>query len=158
FEKIPLLVMAAAASWMTIAVHREAVDSLEELSAGARTANAALSYVAYIRDMVWPVRLAAFYPIHIPAVWPVVGAVLLFAAISVAVVWKARRMPYLVIGWLWYLLVAFPVIGIIQVGSQARADRYTYLPLIGIFIMVAWGVPQMLASVPWRRTAMLIAF
>jgi tetratricopeptide (TPR) repeat protein len=99
--------------------------------------------------MLWPARLVAFYPYpdSLPA-WSVAGSALLLVAISFVVVRAARRFPYLAVGWLWYLVTLVPVIGVVQVGIQSMADRFTYVPLIGIFIMIAWGVPDFL--VRWR--------
>jgi tetratricopeptide (TPR) repeat protein len=108
--------------------------------------------------MIWPHKLAVYYP-HpgtIP-VWQVAGAGLLLIFVSVLVIKAAKNRPYLAVGWLWYLGTLVPVIGLVQVGSQAMADRYTYLSLVGLFIMIAWGLPSLLAG--WRhgRNAFAIA-
>jgi protein O-mannosyl-transferase len=149
-EKVPLVVLAIAASVITILVQRHggAVQSLQEIPFSARAGNAVVSYVAYLANFVWPVGLASFYtyPFHLPA-WKVALAALLLVAISVAVLVAWRKRPYLALGWFWYLGTLAPVIGLIQVGYQSRADRYTYVPLIGISIMVAFAWPT------WKKSS-----
>ncbi len=111
-----------------------------------RSANALVAYISYIGKMFWPRGLAALYPYSqdgVP-VWQVVGAGLLLACIFLLVLRAARRRPYLAVGWLWYVGTLVPVIGLVQVGEQAMADRYTYVPLIGLFIAVAWAIPDVL--------------
>jgi len=145
-EKIPLFVLSAAASIITFVAqkHGGAVETIESLSIPDRLANAAHAYVQYILKMFWPQDLAAFYPFpgSIPP-WEVAGSFALLALMTVAFIYTARRLPVLTVGWLWYLGTLVPVIGLVQVGSQAMADRYTYIPLIGIFVMAAWGVPEL---------------
>jgi len=159
-EKLPLLVIATASSIVTFLVQRGggALESLG-LSFRVRAMSAMVSYVAYIGKMLWPQRLAAIYP-HpgdsIP-VWQVAGAVLLLVCVSAAVVRSARRRPHLVVGWFWYLGTLVPVIGFVQVGYHGMADRYTYVPLIGLFIMVAWGVPELVAKWRHRRFALAVS-
>ena len=142
-EKLPLFVLAFASCAITWLAQRQrgAMSFGDRVALGARLANAVVSYAAYLVDAVWPAGLSVFYP-HPgtgPPVWEVAGAALLLAA-GTALAWRARRSrPYLLVGWLWYLGMLVPVIGIVQVGAQARADRYTYLPLVGIAIAVAWG-------------------
>lgn len=141
-EKVPLMAMAAVSGVVTVIVQRSggAVGSFGAYPLGLRLENATLNYAAYIGKMVWPSRLAAFYPYRESvSAWAVLGAALLLGSITVAVVHEAGRRPYLLVGWLWYLGTLTPVIGIAQVGLQSMADRYTYLPLIGLFIIVAWG-------------------
>ena len=108
----------------------------------SRIANALFSFVTYLGKIFWPYDLVVFYPFsdQLP-IWQVLGASLLIIVISIAVIVMAKRLPYFFVGWLWYAITLLPVIGIIQVGKQAMADRYTYLPLIGIGIMLAWGMP-----------------
>ena len=131
------------------------MQSFEELSLGARVANAVVAYATYLRKMVWPHDLAAFYP-HprdgLPP-WQIAAAGALLAAISGSVLALARRQPYLLVGWLWYLGTLVPVIGLVQVGLQAMADRYTYVPLIGCFLMIAWGLADLAA---WGRARIAI--
>lgn len=145
-EKLPLLALSAAISVTTYLAqkHGGAVGTLDAYPVGVRLANALVSYFAYISKMVWPVNLASLYP-HpgrsIP-VWQVIGSGVVLAGITLAAVRAARRRPYLTIGWLWYVITLIPVIGIVQVGQQAMADRYTYITLIGIFIIIAWSVSE----------------
>jgi tetratricopeptide (TPR) repeat protein len=158
-EKLPLIAVAAASSVVTFAVQQQAhtVAPLSMLPIGWRVANAALSYVAYIEKMIWPTGLAALYPYRrsMPDWWIVAGLIL--AAASLASFWAARRRPYVFTGWFWYIGTLIPVIGLIQVGAQSMADRYTYVPLIGLFIVVAWGVPDIL-DLRWpRRTVMRVS-
>jgi tetratricopeptide (TPR) repeat protein len=142
WEKVPLLALSAASSAVTFWVQKagEAVASLHHLPMTERVANAAVSYATYIVKMVWPFGLAAFYP-H-PGLWPALDILLslmLILPITALALTGVRQRPWLAVGWFWYLGTLVPVIGIIQVGAQAMADRYTYLPLIGLFIMVIWG-------------------
>jgi tetratricopeptide (TPR) repeat protein len=153
-EKIPLFVLSAASSLVTYLVQQRAgaVSTLDQIPFSLRAANALVSYVVYLGKMIWPVHLAVLYPYpqDIPALW-VTGAALTLICISVAVFRSAGRRPYLLVGWFWYLVTLFPVIGLIQVGIQSMADRYTYIPLVGIFILIAWGVPGLLAGRSGRR-------
>ena len=158
-EKIPLLVMAAASSAVTIVVQWRggSVRSFEAIPLYLRAANALFSYAAYLGQMVWPGNLAAYYPYRpVPILWVVASAAGLAAA-SIFVFRLARRHPWLPAGWLWYLLTLIPVIGLIQVGGQARADRYTYIPLIGVFILIAWGLPVLLERWRYRGAALQVA-
>jgi len=140
-EKIPLFVLSAAACVVTlIAQHRSgAIRSLEDIPIASRLANALISYVTYIAQMIYPLRLAVFYPYAANILWwKVAGACCILIAISY-IAWKtAFKHPYVLFGWLWYLGTLFPVIGIVQAGAQAMADRYTYVPLIGLFVFVIW--------------------
>ena len=148
-EKIPLLAIAAASSWITLVTQRSggALGNTEFLPLGQRLENAIYSYLAYIGKGIWPVRLAVFYP-HPEgslAAWKVIGAALLIVAITtVAWIYRKHR-RYLLMGWLWYLVAMVPMIGIVQVGRQAMADRYAYLPFVGLFIIAVWGCSELLA-------------
>jgi len=146
-EKIPMFFLAGLSSAVTIMAqqHGEAVKSLDAFPMKVRTANAIVSYVGYLGKTVWPNELSVYYP-HpgMPPMWQIVLSALVLICISLAAVALARRAPYLAVGWLWYLGSLFPVIGIVQVGLQGMADRYTYLPLIGLFIMIAWATPRLL--------------
>jgi tetratricopeptide (TPR) repeat protein len=141
-EKLPLFLLGAASAVVTFVVHERggAVVTLDNASAGYRIANAAVSYSVYLLKMVWPSGLAPAYLYRhgLPA-WEFAAAAVALAAISGAILLAARRFPYLLVGWCWYLGTMLPVIGIVQVGSQSMADRYTYIPFLGIFIIVAWG-------------------
>lgn len=142
-EKIPLFILSFASSAVTYLVQKSsgAVNSLVAIPFHLRVANALGSYVDYIGKMLWPHNLAVLYPYPKSiALWNIVGAGLLLTVITVLVLRLLRSKPYLAVGWLWYLGTLVPVIGIVQVGSQALADRYTYVPLIGIFIMATWGI------------------
>jgi tetratricopeptide (TPR) repeat protein len=119
----------------------------------SRVANALVSYVAYLGQLLHPVNLAVFYPhpgMGVP-IWNVFGAFLLMAGIFAAVLAWRRKCPYLLVGWLWYVGTLVPVIGLVQVGGQARADRYTYLTQIGLYIAIAWGASQLSRERPHRR-------
>jgi Flp pilus assembly protein TadD len=160
-EKIPLFVLAAASSLVTFTVQKSAgsVGSLEIYPFKLRLANALLSYVRYIIKMIWPQNLAVFYP-HpgqsLP-MWQAALAGLMLVVISTAVIRAGRRYPYLPVGWLWYVGTLVPVIGLVQVGAQAMADRYTYVPLIGLFIMISWGVVDWLGSWRYAKPALTAA-
>ena len=146
WEKMPLFVLSIASSVITFVVQRVtgAVSSIEVYSIGVRAANAIVAYVSYIGKMLWPRDLSVFYPYHADnlGLWKVLGAALLLAGISLFVIRVAGRKPYLTVGWLWYVGTLVPVVGLVQVGAQAMADRYTYIPIIGLFMMAAWGVPE----------------
>jgi protein O-mannosyl-transferase len=143
-EKAPLALLSLAASAVTFFVQRRAgaMAPVEHYSIGARIANALVAYATYLGKMLWPMDLAVFYPM--PSAWPpyyVIGAAAMLVAISAAVLWGAwGGRPYLAMGWFWFLGTLVPVIGLVQVGDQALADRYSYLPLVGIFIALVWGV------------------
>ena len=155
-EKIPLLAMSAAVACATYLVQQAggAVGSMGAFPLGLRIENALVSCVVYIAKMFWPARLAVFYPYpaEVPA-WQAAVCALAIAAISIVALRSIRRFPYLMVGWLWYLVALAPVIGLIQVGAQARADRYTYIPMIGLTIMLVWGAADLLRSVPRVRLA-----
>jgi tetratricopeptide (TPR) repeat protein len=141
-EKIPFFILSAASSVVTLIVQKQTRAPIMLLSLKARVANALVSYVSYIGKMFWPKNLAAFYP-HpgstLP-IWQVIIALVVLFCISVLVIRCGRRAPYIIVGWLWYLGTLLPVIGLVQVGTQAMADRYTYIPLVGLFIIIAWAV------------------
>lgn len=163
-EKLPMLALSAAAGASTWLSQSEAssFQAMDLVSPGVRIGNALLAYVTYLGKTVVPGALAMFYP-H-PALmgialspWEVAGAALLLAGITFAAIRLLRPYPFLIVGWLWYLGTLFPVIGLFQVGNQALADRYTYIPLIGIFIAAAWGIPEALGGWRCRRHALRIA-
>jgi len=152
-EKLPWMAMAAASSVATIVTQRgaESVISVENLPIALRLSNAFVSYMRYIGKAVWPSDLAVFYPFPhegIP-VLHVVSAVGVLLCASIAALYFFRRTPYFTVGWFWYVGTLVPVVGFVQVGSQAMADRYTYIPLIGLSMIPAWGVPALLAC--WSR-------
>ena len=157
-EKVPFFVLSAVSSVVTFLVQQStgAVSTMEKFPPATRIANAMVSYMVYLEKMVWPSRLAVLYPYPVGGlpVQQVIKAVLLLTGISYLVIRLARNHKYLLVGWLWYAGTLVPVIGLVQVGSQAMADRYTYLPSIGIFIMVAWGFDELLTGRRWRETAL----
>jgi tetratricopeptide (TPR) repeat protein len=144
WEKIPLFTLVAVASTLTFIAQQSegAVKALGVLSLKIRVANALVSYVNYALKVIWPSNLAVFYP-HpgnsLPA-WQIVGAALLIAVAIFLSIRTSKKYPYIAVGLFWYLGTLVPVIGLVQVGNQAMADRYTYIPLIGLFIIVSWGV------------------
>ncbi len=148
-EKIPLLVLSAASSAITIyAQHRGGAMALAEvLPLRLRVGNAIYSYFRYVVKGVWPSRLAVFYPHpeNSLAIWKVLAAGLLLATITLSVWLYRERCRYLLTGWLWYVVAMVPMIGIVQVGRQAMADRYAYLPFIGLFIIAVWGSADLFA-------------
>ena len=148
-EKLPFFILAGISSVITLQVQQQggAVAALDVLSLGIRFGNALSSYIIYLGQTFLPLRLAVYYPHpHVLAAWHIGGAALLLAAISAAV-WIGRR-GYLLCGWLWYLVTLGPVIGLVQVGTQGRADRYMYIPMIGVLIMLAWGLGELAEK--WR--------
>jgi len=151
-EKLPFFVLAAAASLIAFLTQQSwgAAASVEVLPARIRIANGLVAYIGYMRKMIWPQDLAVFYPHpgNTLPIWQAAGAGLLLLLISVLALRARRRHPYLPVGWLWYLGTMVPVIGLVQVGKQSMADRFTYIPLIGLFIIIAWTVPCLLAK--WR--------
>jgi protein O-mannosyl-transferase len=140
-EKLPLFALALASSIPTIIAQKEAIITLVKVSPGERLINAIVSYGVYLLQTIWPARLAVFYPFppH-PQVFPAIALLCFLVVLTLVVLRYGKRHPYLVTGWFWYLITLIPVIGIVQVGGQAHADRYTYIPLIGIFIIIAWSI------------------
>ena len=154
YEKIPLFFLSAAASVITFIIQKEtqAIAPLADMHLGDRLANATVSYASYLGKMVWPVDLSIYYPYNgAPPLINTVCALALLLSVTLLSTVFYKRKPYMLIGWLWYLGTLVPVIGLVQVGSQAMADRYTYLPLVGIFIMLVWGVRDLLDGRPGRR-------
>jgi tetratricopeptide (TPR) repeat protein len=152
-EKIPLLVISAAASLAILRAHASAnaLFKADEGSILLHSGNAFISYVKYIRNMFWPLDLSFFYPFEPSAVTvlKVASAIVLLAVMTGLVVAQRGRRPWLAFGWFWYLITLLPVIGFIRVGGQAQADRYTYIPLIGLFIMIVWGCAEAVGV--WRK-------
>ena len=146
-EKAPLFLLVAASGWVTFVAQQRggATHLTYSVPFGTRLANALVSYLAYLGKMLWPSGLAVFYPYRdqlLTVQW--VGAAVAFVGISAWVVWASRRWGYLGVGWFWYVGTLVPVIGLVQVGVQSMADRYTYVPLIGVFVMVVWGAADLL--------------
>ena len=146
-EKIPLFALAAADGVMTLLAQSKGklVTSLEEVRFLARVGNALVAYLRYLGLTLWPHDLAVYYPHPRDrlSAWAVAGAAALLATLTALALALARRRPYLAVGWLWYLGTLLPVIGLVQVATQALADRYTYVPLIGLFLIISWGLPDL---------------
>ncbi|MHC4706195.1 MAG: glycosyltransferase family 39 protein [Planctomycetota bacterium] len=157
-EKVPFFALSAISSVVTFIVQRSAgaVTPVEKLPSHIRVINALTSYLVYIQKMIWPSRLAMFYPYpdKTRLMWQAIAFAPFFVFFSVAAIFLMHRRKYLFTGWLWYLGTLVPVIGLIQVGSQACADRYTYVPLIGLFIIIAWGVPDLLTKWRWAKVVL----
>jgi protein O-mannosyl-transferase len=158
-EKIPLLALSAASSVVAHFAQASGKSISENLPLGERVANSLVSYSIYLWKTAWPVALSVFYP-HpgtlgavIPA-WQTIGSILLLVGFTFLAIWQRRHRPYLGVGWLWYLGTLVPVIGLIQIGAHARADRYTYVPLIGVFMALAWGIPELLDRWRFRRVTL----
>jgi tetratricopeptide (TPR) repeat protein len=147
-EKLPLMLLAAGLAAATLVAQRGAMEQLGPMGFGVRLANALVAWVGYVLKTVAPLNLAVFYP-HpgsgLPA-WQPLAAALVLVAVTAAVVAGIRRRPHLAVGWFWYLGTLVPVIGLVQVGSQAMADRYSYLPQIGLWLMLAWSLAEL-----WNR-------
>ncbi len=156
-EKTPLLVMATAVAIITVVVQRRGINSsVENISLPWRIGNALISATIYLRQMIWPDRLAVFYP-HLGSqlpIWQIVIALLLLVCIMVAALLLRQARPYFFCGWLWYIGMLMPVIGIIQVGNQGHADRYMYLPQIGLLVAIAWGITDL--SREWRARRLVL--
>jgi protein O-mannosyl-transferase len=158
-EKIPFLALSIGAAAIAYLAQGSAgtVAAVDQIPLGIRLENAAVSYVLYLGQFVWPSSLAVIYPYVAPAGWAWIACILVLAGASYFVVRGSRRYPYLGVGWFWFIGTLLPVIGLVQVGVQARADRYTYIPLIGISILIAWGAADWVASRPSRKPVAAIA-
>jgi Tfp pilus assembly protein PilF len=168
-EKLPLLAFSAASAWITIYAQHAggALGSSQVLPLGLRIQNAIYSYAVYLGKGIWPSRLAVFYPYPEGSVaaWKVIASAILIFGIS-GLAWKKRQTHrYLLVGWLWYLVAMLPMIGLVQVGRQAMADRYAYLPFVGLFIIAVWGAADVFAQLKLTRpvvvasvAALLVAF
>ena len=153
-EKIPFLLLAVVSSVVTFMVQRQggAVATLHGMSAAARLSNAIVSYLRYVGKLLWPENLSVLYPM--PSSWPVwlvVAAAFFVIAMSAMAVWQARQRPYFFVGWFWFVGTLVPVIGLVQVGVQSMADRYLYVPAIGLFIAATWGVAELTERWPKRN-------
>ncbi len=160
-EKIPFFALAAVSSVITFLVQKGsgAVTDINTLSLQSRVANAFLSYAKYIDKMFWPQDLAVFYPFVARTIqsWQVVLCALLMIVVSVLAIRFGRKQKYLFVGWFWFVGTLIPVIGLVQSGAQSYADRYTYIPYIGLFIMIAWGMPELLSKWLYQKIALGIA-
>jgi tetratricopeptide (TPR) repeat protein len=166
-EKLPLVVLSILSSVVTVQAQAEggAIRTLEYFTPAARAENAVVSYAVYLAKTAWPFGLSVFYPHPVygydgnvgPSPAQVAGSLVLLLAISVAAVVLRRRAPYVLTGWLWYVGTLVPVIGLVQVGGQAYADRYTYLPQIGVLLAVCWGVADLARARLAMSAAMVVA-
>lgn len=153
-EKIPLLLITLVFSLTAFFVQKSGggIGSSEQFAVMDRIYNAQISYAGYLWKLIWPQKLAVFYPFpqHFPF-WQVASAFCGLVAITVLALKSVGRYPFFIVGWLWYLGTLFPVIGLIKIGDFAMADRYMYIPLIGPAVIIAWGFPEMLARIPRRK-------
>jgi tetratricopeptide (TPR) repeat protein len=153
-EKLPLLFFSVIASGITVFAQGQfgALDTMEYASFPVRIGNALISYIKYLFKTFWPENLVIFYPLNLSlSVWEVVLTVLVLVSITILFMYTIKRKPYCAVGWFWYIGTLVPVIGVIPVGVFSMADRYTYVPLIGIFVIIAWGVPDMLSQYSYRK-------
>jgi tetratricopeptide (TPR) repeat protein len=156
-EKVPLLALAAASVGITIFVQRgdKALTSFDVLPLSLRAANSVVSYARYLGKTVWPADLAIFYPY--PSYWSVAavaGSVALLVILTALAVRQRRQRPYLLMGWLWFIGTLIPVIGLVQTGSHAMADRFTYVPLVGLFVVAVWATVELARA--WRVPGTLV--
>jgi tetratricopeptide (TPR) repeat protein len=158
-EKIPLIALSVGSSMATILAQKEAVSSIESLPLLWRINNAFVSYIAYIWQMVCPIDLALVYPFpkHWLSFWEVATAIASLAGVTAVVLSFRKKHRYLFTGWFWYVGMLVPVIGIIQVGVQARADRYTYLPQIGLYLIATWTIADLSMTWRYRRQSLGVA-
>jgi len=159
-EKIPLFVIVILFSTVTFFAQQKggAVVSLAKSPFNLRLENSFVSYIRYIIKMFWPFNLSVFYPpsARTLSIWLAGGAVFLLLVITIFVLRKIKSHPYLSVGWFWYVGTLVPVIGLVQVGAQSMADRYTYIPIIGLFILLAWGIADALKK--WKYSKAVLSF
>jgi tetratricopeptide (TPR) repeat protein len=158
-EKIPFFIVASLVSSLTIAAQKDlrAISSLDVLPLSTRIQNVIVAYCLYLRKMLWPADLAPIYPLQRHWLWwQVIGCGLFLACTTYVCVRFATKRPYFLFGWCWYLGTLIPVIGLVQAGSQGLADRYTYISLIGVFIMGIWGIVEAAERIFGPHTAVLI--
>ncbi len=155
-EKIPLIALSAVSSIVTFLAQRGAIGWTEQLPVSVRISNAIVTYVVYVRQMLWPAELAVFYPHpeHRLSTWEVGLSLVVVVGLTIATFVLRKRAPYLIVGWLWYLGMLVPVIGLVQVGWQGHADRYTYLPQIGLYMAITWTVADLTVSWRFQRTVL----
>ena len=159
-EKIPLVAISAASSVLTEMAQGGggSVMGLSVLPISTRMENAAISYVAYLGKILWPVRLATYYPLNLsPSLGDAIASAIILVVITAVAIYF-RKVPYMFVGWFFFLISLIPVIGIVQVGFQGMADRYTYIPAIGLLITLVWGVSDAVRNVPrWRGALATVA-
>jgi len=160
YEKIPFFMITIVSSAITLWAQSKggAVSSLKNLPFIERLENAFVSYTAYLGKMICPVHLAVFYPFETPLpLLEIVSSAMIIILITFIVLAYTKKLPFLFVGWCWYIGTLIPVIGLIQVGSQAMADRYTYMPSIGIAIMIAWGIPSFMKRMNIKKEILFLA-
>jgi protein O-mannosyl-transferase len=159
-EKIPLFILSVADAILSAGGIAQAHSAADQLPFLARIGNAFVSYFVYIWQMIWPANLGVFYPYPQNGwpIWQVTAAAAILVAITIVIFASRRYYPYLFVGWLWYLSMLLPVIGIIQVNLQSHADRYTYLPQIGLYLIIAWGVTDLLKTPNAQRPTPNVEF
>ena len=154
-EKIPLFIVIIASCIITMFAQSKggAVFDLERLRFGARISNAVVSYVTYLAKLIWPFNLCVYYPHPINSIpaWQIIFSSLILLIITIVSIRLANRWPFFFVGWSWFIVTLIPVIGLVQVGRQAMADRYAYIPSIGFFILCVWGVTLIVNNVTWRK-------
>jgi len=152
YEKIPLFLLAGLFIALTIVAQKAEIDLMQSIPMTLRVGNALVAYCGYIFKMFWPVSLSVLYPYsaEIP-LWKISLSVILLSTVSGIAIYTIKKRPYLAVGWFWYLGTMVPVIGIVQVGVQSMADRYTYIPLIGLFIMLVWFLSDALEKIPYKK-------
>jgi protein O-mannosyl-transferase len=155
-EKLPFFALSVLSCVATVIAQKQAIEPISTFPLSSRAGNALVAYVVYIGKFIYPSQLAPFYPLHKdgPEAWQVLDAILLLAALTVGAYMARRRQPYLLFGWLWYLGTLVPVIGIFQVGLQAYADRYTYLPEIGLCVAGTWAAVDLAGRRRFSRMAL----
>jgi len=153
-EKIPFFACSLLSALITVYAQQKGgtIATLTKVSFRLRSENALIAYVKYIGKTVWPHDLAVIYPFPSSiALWQVIGSLFILLLLTAVAIRAGRRHPYFAVGWFWFLITLVPVIGLIQVGSQSMADRYSYIPVIGLFIMAAWGVPDLTKGLRHRQ-------
>ena len=154
-EKVPLFALAAFSSGVTLFTQFRSTGTAAQLPLPWRLNNAAVSYVVYIWQMLCPVRLAAFYPHPNDQLrlWQVLLAIAFLIAVTLLAIHSRKEQPYIFTGWFWYLGMLVPVSGLVEAGDQARADRYTYLPQIGLYVLITWGITDLILFITTRNSA-----
>jgi tetratricopeptide (TPR) repeat protein len=155
-EKLPLLALSAAACVATLLAQSSIIELTASFSLPLRLANALVACMVYLGQMLWPAGLAPYYPYASNGPWKVALAGALLAGLSLAAFWRRRQQPWMLVGWCWFLVMLLPVVGIIQVGRQAHADRYTYLPQIGLYVALTWLAAEWGAHKPARRAPLAV--